>query len=117
MHLLALSGEALGKIRPSLYLQHTPILVPSSTTHSDIATVYSLPDCSACSSTKKAFERYGIEYREVDLSLDPGATQRFKESGFLQAPIVVVEGYQWSGFRPDKIRTYSLRCPKSSSTS
>jgi glutaredoxin-like protein NrdH len=68
-------------------------------------TVYTLPVCVQCDRTKKLLDREGIEYDTVDLAADPVAAAKFKEEGFLQAPIVVVgnDGRRWGGFRPDLI--------------
>lgn len=69
-------------------------------------TVYTLPVCVQCNQTKKLLDREGIEYDVVDLVADPAAAEKFKEEGFLQAPIVVVgnDGRRWGGFRPDLIK-------------
>jgi glutaredoxin-like protein NrdH len=69
-------------------------------------TVYTLPVCVQCDRTKKLLDREGIAYDVVDLAADPAAAAKFKEDGFLQAPIVVVgnDGRRWGGFRPDLIK-------------
>jgi glutaredoxin-like protein NrdH len=68
-------------------------------------TVYTLPVCVQCNQTKKLLDREGIEYRAVSLLDEPELAAKFKEEGFLQAPIVVVgnDGRRWGGFRPDLI--------------
>jgi glutaredoxin-like protein NrdH len=69
-------------------------------------TVYTLPVCVQCNQTKKLMDREGIEYDVVDLMGEPELAAKFKEDGFLQAPIVVVgnDGRRWGGFRPDLIK-------------
>ena len=69
-------------------------------------TVYTLPVCVQCDRTKKLMDRDGIVYDTVDLTTVPEVAAKFKEDGFLQAPIVVVgnDGRRWGGFRPDLIR-------------
>jgi glutaredoxin-like protein NrdH len=67
------------------------------------ARIYSLPHCSGCRQTKLLFDRLGLNYTEVDLPGEPEVTEIFKLIGLVAAPIVVVQGDQWSGFRPDKI--------------
>jgi glutaredoxin-like protein NrdH len=69
-------------------------------------TVYTLPVCVQCDRTKKLLDREGIEYDTVDLTTVPEVAEKFKEDGFLQAPIVVVgnDGRRWGGFRPDLIK-------------
>lgn len=69
-------------------------------------TVYTLPVCVQCNQTKKLLDREGVEYDVVDLMEAPEQAAKFKEDGFLQAPIVVVgnDGRRWGGFRPDLIK-------------
>ena len=69
-------------------------------------TVYTLPVCVQCDRTKKLMDREGIEYTSVDLAGEPDLAAKFKEDGFLRAPIVVVgnDGRRWGGFRPDLIK-------------
>jgi glutaredoxin-like protein NrdH len=69
-------------------------------------TVYTLPVCVQCDRTKKLMDREGIVYDSVDLTTVPEVAAKFKEDGFLQAPIVVVgnDGRRWGGFRPDLIK-------------
>ena len=68
-------------------------------------TVYTLPICVQCDRTKKLMDRNGIVYDTVDLTTVPEVAAKFKEDGFLQAPIVVLGngGRTWAGFRPDLI--------------
>ena len=46
----------------------------------------------------------GLEYSLVDISVDEEARDYVMALGYLQAPIVEVDGEHWSGFRPDRIR-------------
>lgn len=47
----------------------------------------------------------GVEYTSVDISLDEEAREYVLALGYLQAPVVVVDGADhWSGFRPDRIK-------------
>ncbi|MDP0400512.1 glutaredoxin domain-containing protein [Tsukamurella strandjordii] len=48
----------------------------------------------------------GIEYTSVDISVDADARDYVLALGYLQAPVVVIDGGDhWSGFRPDRIKT------------
>ncbi len=62
-------------------------------------TVYTLPSCVQCDSTKKYLDRKGIIYETVDLSQDPQAMDRVRELGYTQAPVVEFDTRHWSGFR------------------
>ncbi len=66
-------------------------------------TVYSKPNCVQCNATKRALDKNGLEYVEVDLTQDAQALDTVKALGYQQAPVVFANGDHWSGFRPDKI--------------
>lgn len=68
-------------------------------------TLYSKPACVQCTMTKKALEKKGLAYTEVDLTQNPAALEYVTEDlGYSQAPVVVVDEHNhWSGFRPDCI--------------
>jgi glutaredoxin-like protein NrdH len=74
------------------------------TTYDDPVIVYSTPNCSQCKMTYKTLERVGIAYTVVDLSEDLDTLARFRQEGYLQAPIVKAGRDTWSGFRPDLIK-------------
>ncbi|QGU08171.1 Glutaredoxin-like protein NrdH [Corynebacterium occultum] len=67
-------------------------------------TLYTKPACMQCNATKKALDRAGLEYEAVDISLDDEARDYVLALGYLQAPVVEVNGKHWSGFRPERIR-------------
>ena len=67
-------------------------------------TVYTKPACVQCNATYKALDKQGIAYDVVDISLDDEARDYVMALGHLQAPVVVVGGEHWSGFRPDRIK-------------
>ena len=64
--------------------------------------LYSKPNCVQCTQTMRFFDKYGIEYTEVDITKDQGAYDYVtKELGYQQAPVVVTsDGDHWSGFNP-----------------
>ncbi len=68
-----------------------------------MVTVYTLPSCVQCDSTKRVLTRTGVEYGVVDLTQDEGAMAMIKDLGYNAAPVVVVGDEHWSGFRPDKL--------------
>lgn len=70
-------------------------------------TVYSKPSCVQCTATKKALDKAGVGYDEVDISVDDAARDYIMGLGFKQAPVVIPpagESEAWSGFRPDKTK-------------
>ena len=68
-----------------------------------MVTVYTLPSCVQCDSTKRVLTRHGIEFETIDLSEDEAAMALVKELGYNAAPVVVAGEDHWSGFRLDKI--------------
>ena len=70
-----------------------------------VVTVYSKPNCVQCNFTKQYLDNNGIEYREVDITQDEQAMRDIKLAGYLQAPVVAVNGLDnsWAGFRPDRL--------------
>jgi len=68
-----------------------------------MVTVYTLPACVQCDSTKKFLKRNLIEYTEIDISKDQEALQKIRDLGFTQAPVVQFGEETWSGFRFDRL--------------
>ena len=70
-------------------------------------TVYTLPACVQCYSTKRMLQRNQIDYEEVDMSQDPVALEMVKTMCYTAAPVVVAGDDHWSGFRMDRIQAIS----------
>ena len=70
-------------------------------------TVYSLPNCVQCDSTKRMLKKNEIAFDEVDMSQDPIALEMVKSLGYTSAPVVIAGEDHWSGFRMDKIQNLS----------
>lgn len=68
-----------------------------------MVTVYTLPSCVQCESTKKYLTNKDVPFEVVDLSEDPTAMEMVKSLGYQAAPVVVAGEEHWSGFRPDKL--------------
>ena len=67
-------------------------------------TLYTKPACVQCNATQKALDRAGLDYTMVAVSVDDEAREYVLALGYLQAPVVEVDGEHWSGFRPERIR-------------
>jgi glutaredoxin-like protein NrdH len=67
-------------------------------------TVYTLPSCVQCDTTKRYLQRNLIEFNEIKLQDDPEAMEAIKAMGYSQAPVVVAGDARWSGFRPDELQ-------------
>lgn len=70
-----------------------------------MVTVYTLPSCVQCESTKKYLAKIDVEYNVVDLSEDATAMDMIKTLGYQAAPVVIAGDDHWSGFRPDKLNS------------
>jgi glutaredoxin-like protein NrdH len=68
-----------------------------------MVTVYTLPSCVQCESTKKYLSKLEVNFKTVDLSEDEIAMDLVKSLGYQAAPVVVFGDDHWSGFRPDKL--------------
>lgn len=66
-------------------------------------TVYTLPNCVQCESTKKMLTKNEIAFDVVDLSKDEQALDMVRELGHSAAPVVIAGDKHWAGFRPDMI--------------
>ena len=67
-------------------------------------TLYTKPACMQCNATKKALDRAGLDYEQVDVSTDDEARDYVLALGYLQVPVVEADGEHWSGFRPERIK-------------
>ena len=65
--------------------------------------MFSKPSCVQCSATYRALDKLEREYVVIDISEDADARDFVMALGYLQAPVVLVDGEHWSGYRPDRI--------------
>jgi len=79
-------------------------------------TVYTLPACVQCETTKRYLDKQGVNYTVVDISTSEDAHKRVTDLGYSQAPVVSVNNgdQHWSGFRLDKLQyvSYSVHNPE-----
>jgi glutaredoxin-like protein NrdH len=66
-------------------------------------TVYTLPACVQCDSTKRYLKKNFVEYNEVNLAEDPASLEMVRSLGHTSAPVVIAGDENWSGFRMDKL--------------
>ena len=66
-------------------------------------TLYTLPDCAQCETTKLYLEKNQLAYTTVDLSQNPKEYDVIKSLGYDRVPVVIAGDAHWSGFRPDKL--------------
>jgi glutaredoxin-like protein NrdH len=70
-----------------------------------MVTVYTLPSCVQCESTKKYLTSKDVPFETIDLSQDDAAMERVRGLGYQAAPVVIAGDEHWSGFRPDKLNS------------
>lgn len=75
-----------------------------SITETKEITVYTKSNCYQCKATFQALNGAGINYKVVDLERDPGAVEKVKALGYLQAPVIIAGDEHWAGFQPGKIQ-------------
>ena len=72
-------------------------------------TVYPKPRCVQCDATKRALNKAGVEFEEINLQDHPELVEMFKQQGLAQAPIVETkEGDRWAGYNPAKLKEHGL---------
>jgi len=62
-------------------------------------TIYTLPNCVQCESTKRYLTKHSVSYRVVELESDPEAVRFIQGLGYNSAPVVYTDKGHWSGFR------------------
>lgn len=71
-----------------------------------------------CRATVRKMNALHIPYEKIDVTKDPEAMAKVKGMGFLESPVVLVEGLTggsqpdalaWSGYRPDDINELAAR--------
>ena len=66
--------------------------------------VYSTPICAYCIQLKEFLKQKGIEFEEVDISIDNQAAQEMIEkSGQMGVPVAEIDGKIIIGFKKDKL--------------
>ena len=55
----------------------------------------------ACNFSKKYLEDKGVEFKEINVFEDAEALAMLRDKGYVQMPVVSIEGEFHTGFRPD----------------
>lgn len=70
-----------------------------------MVTVYSLPSCPQCDTSKSYLRQKGIAFEEVDLSTSEEAMTYVQSLGYTAAPVIVSGDVHWSGFRFEMLKS------------
>lgn len=65
--------------------------------------LYSKPGCQQCVATARWLDAKGVEYDYRDASESDEFKDEVKALGYMQLPVVVVDGDHWYGFNPVKL--------------
>ncbi len=66
--------------------------------------IYSTPTCPWCKKTKAYLTEKGIEFQNIDVSLNPAAqNEMIEKSGQLGVPVIDIDGKIIVGFDKEKI--------------
>ena len=74
-------------------------------------TVWTLPACVQCTSTKRFLEKHNLPYVEHSLTDHPEQAAKFRDAGYATAPVVVTNHGTWVGFQIDKLHTLTQDTP------
>lgn len=69
----------------------------------NMVTIYSQPGCNPCRMTKKALNRAGVDYKDVDVTTDEAALTYIKNLGYQAVPVIEANGEHWFGYNPEKL--------------
>lgn len=70
-----------------------------------MVTLFSKPNCPACTQTKRRLDDAGVEHIVRDVTVDPEAHAFVTNLGYSAAPVVHAgDDNHWSGFKPDRIK-------------
>jgi glutaredoxin-like protein NrdH len=53
--------------------------------------------------TKKALNRAGVDYRDIDVTTDEQALNHIKALGYQAVPVIEANGEHWFGYDPEKL--------------
>jgi len=66
--------------------------------------IYSTPTCTYCKQAKAFFKEEGIEFEDIDVSIDKKAAEEMVEkSGQMGVPVIVIDGKMVVGFDREKV--------------
>jgi glutaredoxin 3 len=76
-------------------------------------TIYTSEPCSYCSGAKKLLTKRGIEYDEINLSMDPdGRAELAETTGMMTFPQIVIDDYTLGGFDELRVADYTGKLEK-----
>jgi glutaredoxin 3 len=71
-------------------------------------TIYTSEPCASCSGAKQLLKKRGIEYEEINLSMDPdGRAELARTTGMYTFPQIVIGSYTLGGFDELRVADYT----------
>ena len=77
-------------------------------------TLYTKANCPQCTATKRQLDKRGLPYTTVDITANARISDRLRNEGWRQMPVIIADDESWSGYRPDKIRLFGGFCGRDS---
>jgi glutaredoxin 3 len=76
-------------------------------------TIYTSEPCAYCSGAKKLLQQRGIEYDEINLSMDPdGRAELSRTTGMYTFPQIVIGDHTLGGFDELRVADYTGQLKK-----
>jgi glutaredoxin 3 len=70
--------------------------------------IYTAEPCAYCSGAKKLLDKRGIEYEEINMSMDPdGRAELVHTTGMMTFPQIVIGDYTLGGFDELRVAEYT----------
>ena len=71
-------------------------------------TIYTSEPCASCGGAKALLDQRGIEYEEINLSMDPdGRAELARTTGMMTFPQIVIGDYTLGGFDELRVADYT----------
>jgi glutaredoxin 3 len=76
-------------------------------------TIYTSEPCAYCSGAKQLLDKRGIEYEEINMSMDPdGRDELVRTTGMMTFPQIVIGDFTLGGFDELRVAEYTGRLDK-----
>ena len=63
-------------------------------------TLYTKANCPQCTATKRQLDKRGLPYTTVDITANARISDRLRNEGWRQMPVIIADDESWSGYRP-----------------
>ena len=71
-------------------------------------TLYTKANCPQCTATKRQLDKRGLPYTTVDITANARISDRLRNEGWRQMPVIIADDESWSGIVPTKSTSWRL---------